>query len=132
MTTWTPDTFIVNPCFTHLASFLTLAISCSFNGFFCFKLFACTITIWMRYRKTSHYATLDFGTLDRILTSKQFAWICSSVTLLQLWQKNWFSFLQISHFLFTSSSLPHFLHESNLIMSCTLFFDLNDMKIRWN
>ena len=125
-----PNPFVFDPCITHLTSFLTCAIPCSAKWLFSLKFLALAIAVWMRNRKTRHYATVAFGKFWSRLAWLHTAWICSSVTWLHLRPENWFASRHTSHFLFTSSSTPHFLHESNLIVCHAFFFDLNDVKIR--
>ena len=126
----TPNPFVFDPCLAHLTSFLTYAIPCSAKWLFDLKFFSFAIAVWMRDRKTSHYAIVAFSKFWSRLARQHAAWTCSSVTWLQRWQKNWFASLHTSHFLLTSSSVPHFRHESNLIAYCAFFFDLNDVEIR--
>ena len=64
----------------------------------------------------------DSNILQLKSTNMHCEWICSIVTSLQLWQKNSFALLQIWHFLFTSNVLPHFRHESILIVSIDSFW----------
>ena len=132
MTAWTPNSFITEPGFTHLTSLLTKAVSSSIKWFFSLKFFALAITVWMRNRKTRHYTAIVFSKFCSMFASLHIEWICLSVTWLQLWQKNWIASLHTLHFVFTSNSVPHLLHDSILIVYGMLFFNLNNMKIRWN
>ena len=121
---------VFDPCITHLASLLSWAISCSTKWLFDLKFLA--LAVWMRNRRTDHHTTVAFGKFWSRIARWHAAWICSSVTWLQLWQEKWVTSLHIVHFFSTSSSVPHFLQESNLIAYCMFFFNLNSMKIRWN
>jgi hypothetical protein len=58
MTTGTPNSLILDPCLTHLASLLTETVSCTVNWLFSLKFLALAIAVWMRNRKTRHYATV--------------------------------------------------------------------------
>ena len=61
MATGTPNSLILDPCFAHLASLLSKTVSCTVNWLFSLKFLALAIAVWMRNRKTRHYAAVAFG-----------------------------------------------------------------------